>query len=317
MNFKKLYFFIYILSLCVLLGKNVFAEDFKNPMIKIQQTTRIKTLTGINFPERKEIEVKIDNQLRLLGSLPLTASLLVMASAELGDSHRYDKTLRALMEGLWQLEDSGISKYWNSYKAFMWGRILISADNMNDVRGTIEAQRELDKFLRASVTPADTIAMTTWAWGYRAAFNENEYQTSKKIMLENASILSKQYKASGDPNILADALWAWVMNIQAAAFVHDQQTYHWIKEQIKLVTNETSIVEALDKHLLNAVDYPAWAIAKVRYAASVIGDQVLYDEIENVLLLSIQNARKSNEAEYVLAVVDNQLAMLNFREKSF
>jgi len=133
-------------------------------------------------------------------------------------------------------------------------------------------------------------------------------------LLKDASRLTAIFNDSKAHGALSDALWAWVMSLQAAAYAGDQSSYEWIKEQMKLITQTESVSQALEKGLLRKTesnDYPAWAMAKVRCAAIIIGDEELYREIESTLISSIAGAQKANaKAEYVLSILDNQLAML-------
>lgn len=103
------------------------------------------------------------------------------------------------------------------------------------------------------------------------------------------------------------------MNLQAAAYANDQLTYEVCKEQIKSLSNATTVTKALKTNLLRTSesnDYPAWALAKARYAASVAGDDALYAELEHCLNISIADAKNAGaDAEYALAVIENQLAI--------
>jgi len=288
--------------------------------INAQSATRPKNLADVNFTEKTDLENIIDE---LINSAKdsYSASLPLMASASTGDKTRYTITLANMLNALDSLDNTSedTSKWMqnNSFKAWMWGRIVLAADSMGDSPTVIKAQKKLEEFLAKNFADNDSFAFFTWAWGYHAAINQKEYQISKKIMLEGAMTLTKKYNASGNHAMLSDALWAWVMNLQAAAYVADQKSYDWIKEQIKSIAGKNSVTLSLEKGLLRTAqsnDYPAWAMAKVRYAAIVINDKELYQEIETSLLGSIDGALKGNaKAEYALSILDNQLAILAYQ----
>ncbi len=286
---------------------------FNNKII-ITSPNRQKNLDQSHFAERNDIQNIID-ELNNSTKDAYAASLPLIASAELGDQSRYIIMLAKMLEQL-EVLDKSSEKNWmqnNSFKAWMWGRILLAADSMNDIATVNKAKDVLKELLKADLTPQDNFAFYTWAWGYRAALDQKQYANSKKRMLNDAVTLTEKYNLSRDDAMLSDALWAWVMNLQAAAFAEDQETYQWIKEQIKIVCGKETVTAALEEGLLRTLesnDYPAWAMAKIRYAAIVMNDHELYQEIESALTASLDGAKNGNaQAEYALAVLDNQLAI--------
>lgn len=323
-NFKAICFLSLILLLNVLLEKNLYAHYRENNFFfnhHTQSITRSKNLADVKFIEKTDLENTIDELVNSAKD-PYSASLPLMASAEIGDKARYEIALTNMFNTLDNLDNSSErDPTWmknNSFKAWMWGRIASAADSMDDFQTVIKAQKKLEEFLAKNVEENDNFVFFTWAWGYRASINQKEYTISKKRMLDDAMILTEKYKTSGDHGMLSDALWAWVMNLQAAAYVGDQKSYDWIKEQIKSVAGENSVARSLEKGLLRTTqsnDYPAWAMAKTRYAAIIINDKELYQQIEASLIASIGGAQKGNaKAEYVLSILDNQLAILSAQD---
>jgi hypothetical protein len=314
----------YFLTISILLSifsmNNLYAQYYEDKtMFKNQvnnKSDRPKNLENITFTEKSHVESIIDE---LLDSShdPYAASLPLIASAEIGDRKRYElarEKMRNSLESLDQHPEN--APQWmqnNSFKAWMWGRMLLAADSVNDANTVIKSQARLQALLKENSTTNDNFAFFTWAWGYRAAYDKKEYDISKKRMLDDALRLTTIFNESNEHGALSDALWAWVMNLQAAAYAGDQSSYKWIKEQMKLITRTESVSLALEKGLLRTTesnDYPAWAMAKVRCAAIIAGDKELYREIESTVISSINSAQKANAmAEYVLSVLDNQLAI--------
>lgn len=293
-------------------GKTMFRNQ-----ITIQRSIRLKNLADVNFSEKSDIEKSLE-ELTASAKDPYAASIALIASAEIGDEKQYQVILSkmiTLLENLNKTTESNIA--WmqnNSFKAWMWGRVLLAADSMDDTNTVIEAQKKLHGLLEKDFSSNDNLAFFAWAWGYRAGLNEQEYTISKAKMLDTAMRLTAKSKGSGNHEMLSDALWAWVMNLQAAAYAGDKKSYDWIKRQITSLTDEKSVTQALEKGLLRTTesnDYPAWAMAKARYAAIVIDDKDLYQEIKDPLKDSIKEALKANaKAEYILSNLENELAIL-------
>lgn len=260
------------------------------------------------FSQSKSVENQID-ELAKLSTNPYTASLPLLASAELQDDKRYQAARKQMLAFL--SDDPEHFPEWmrsHSFNAWMQGRVLSAADQMNDKDGALQANRELTALLEQKATDKDSSAFFAWAWGYRAAHNQEEYAASKKKMMSEAALLVAKYQSSESHDDLSNAMWAWVMNIAASANANDQETYDEIKKQMMLLTGAKSVPESLEKALLRTAssnDYPAWALAKVRSAAVMMNDEGLLRAIDPVLTDSIKGAKKADQtAEYVLAVLD-------------
>lgn len=274
----------------------------------------------INFDKtlRSSVGNKID-ELANLAKDPYAASLPLIASAGLGDKNQYYTACAQMLKTL-EILDAKPTEFpeWqrsNSFKAWMWGRVLLAADSMADAETITLAKGKLLSLLDKKITKEDNFSYFTWAWGYRAALNQTEYDISHKRMVNDAVQLTEKYKAKQeDHGALSAALWAWVMNLSASANAGDQHTYALIKEQIKFLTGAESVTKALEIGLLRKSDdndYPAWALAKVRRAAAIMGDENLYNEISKATESSIEGAKNAEaNAEYAISIVENRLATL-------
>lgn len=278
-------------------------------------------LNSVEFGDKAKVE-KITDELANAANNPYAVSLPLIASATLGDSIRYARTLALMMDQINALDvspekfDSWMRS--NSFKAWMWGRILLAANSIDDVKTVDVAKEQLSKLLQEPLTTNDNAAFFVWAWGYRAALNQTEYQNSVDRMMDGAAQLSTKYKAEpSNHDALSDALWAWVMNLSAAANAHDQERYETIKQQIMMLTGKNSISDALELGLLRTEqsnDYPAWALAKVRLAAAIMKDREVFQDIDRTLIASVKGAAGSQiasaKSEYVLSVLEGELAKL-------
>ena len=102
-------------------------------MFTAQKIFTPNNLNGINFSERKAIESYID-ELASTAKDPYSASLPLIASAGLGDAKRYVSARTIILTTLTNLDEKP-NDYpeWmrnNSFKAWMWGRILLAANNI-------------------------------------------------------------------------------------------------------------------------------------------------------------------------------------------
>ena len=282
-----------------------------------QRSSKPKNLKGVNFSERVCIEGIID-ELAKSAKDPYAASLSLIASAGLGDEQCYNATCTQILGMLNTLDKKpNDCPQWmrnNSFKAWMFGRVLLAADNMSDAKIVDQTKTRLSSLLEEKLTNEDNYAFFTWAQGYRAALNNAEYEASKKRMIADSLQLSEKYKTEPtDHGALSDALWAWVMDLSACANANDKQGYELVKQQIKSLTGTESVSKALATGLLRRVDsndYPAWALAKAHLAAATMLDKELYQDIDNALISFIESSKKAGtKAEYVLAVVDSQLAI--------
>lgn len=301
---------------CALYVSNIFAFEL---LLGDKSMFSSSNLQDVQFDERALVEKTVDD-LASTASSPYAASLPLIASATLGDKSRYEHTSKLMLDQINDLEVSP-DKFalWmrsNSFKAWMWGRVLLAAKNMNDDKTIKTANEKLAQYLAETVSQNDNPSFFTWAWGYRAAFNQTEYQSSVEKMMEGAAQLSAKSKAEpSNHDALSDALWAWVMNLSAAANAHDQERYEAIKQQIVILTRKNSISEALESGLLRtdqSNDFPAWALAKVRLAAAIMKDKDVFQDVEHTLAESIHGAGDSQvgsaKSEYILAVLEGELA---------
>lgn len=262
--------------------------------------------------DKLSLETTIDELAKSATNL-YTASLPLIASAELGDAKRYQFSRKQMLEYL-----SNFTSYrdefpeWMcnaSFKAWMWGRVLLAANKMDDKLTVLEAKSSLIDLLENPLTEHTNPAFLAWAWGYRAALNLEEYQHCREKMLEGAKSLNETYLASKSQANLANALWAWIMNSCASANVSDQETYEIIKKEFIVLTNCKTVAAALENGLLRTAesnDYPAWALAKMCLAASTMNDVELYNELNSSLAASIDTAKQNKQqAEYMLAITIN------------
>ena len=247
---------------------------------------------------------------------PYQASLPMMIHAELECQNLCQASIKRMTKFLEEL-DSSENPSWNwmknnSFKAWMWGRVLLAARAVNDKYAEV-ALSKLKNLLSEPLTPNDKPEFIAWAWAYLAAYSEEEYQSAKKNMLNATKQLAQQFQDSGlDHSALANEYWGWVMAIQAAARANDKDLYEKIKKYLQIgpAGKLTAIGEVLTRQLgKGSTNYLAWALAKVRLAAAMMDDQVLFSALEQPVESAILQAKKSHaRAEYSLAMLDNMQA---------
>lgn len=287
-------------------------------------TMMIKNLKNYPYEGRFAITTAIDCLYTTAKDDAYQLSMPLIASAQQSNELAYKNTLPKIEEALKKIPEKGPK---NSFKAWLLGRILLSADSIGDTTSRTTKIAELKTLLANPSTKKD--CFSTWAWGYLAAINEDEYQYARKPMLKNALLLNVEYQevklsASTETQTktqeaLSNALWAWVMSLQAAANSKDKQTYDEILGHIKTITMQPTIAEALSKGLLRTAtsnDYPAWAISIVQLAAARMGDEKQYNELSKTLETSIKEAKDSNAtAEATLAYINQVLATANWQKQ--
>lgn len=271
---------------------------------------RIPSMFSKQIAPEKTLETMIE-ELKVEDSY--TASIPLLANAELGDLKHYKESRKNMLKNLAALERKPDShKEWmrnNGFKAWMWGRVLLAAATIKDEKKVEKAKLQLDS-LFAKQTEKDNLAFFTWARAYAATLNKTEYTNLRDRMVNDAEQLTKIYQKQETQSTKSNALWAWVMNLYAAAKTNNTEDYFLFKKDMMKVANTTSVTEALTTGLLRRTpdsnDYPAWALAIACHAAAIIGDKE--EELVEATRSSINKAGKGT-AEYILAVVNLESAL--------
>jgi len=284
----------------------------------------MKNLKAAAFTERFAMGNDVAEMINLAHGDAYALSMPMLVSAKMGNKDRY-LLLRDMMD---------ISLHSNEYQshqamqAWMLGRMILADKIMSDEltpEQKIPQQKTIDdlKKLLSEISTDDQFS--AWAWGYLACV---DYEYAKAPMLKAAQSLKDL------PALLADQLWAWVMCVQAAAQAHDIPTYKESVRQIKMITGkELSVSEAMKQVLTRNEqtannDFPGWAMAEARAAAQMMGDDMLYRELEAPIkkvvkeTQAIVSEKKESQpkfahkalAERRLTEVTNQLTVENHRE---
>lgn len=192
----------------------------------------------------------------------------------------------------------------NSKKAWLLGRVLVAAKTMYDweiLGGSTRAT--LRNLLNDPTTTKDEYS--AWAWGYVADDGKVDYNRYKTDMMRAATDLTSQYeqpeKIEGVLS-LSSVLWAWVMDLQAAADANDKETFKEILSRIKSITGEKTLTNAFSKGIPED-DYQAWALSIVYSSAQKINDCDARWDLYNLLADSKQRLlQKSKDTigEWVL-----------------
>ena len=227
-------------------------------------------------------------------------SVIVLASAQYVDNAHYNKAITIFLDALCNLPD-------NSFKAWMLGRAILAASLMHDQITYAKCLPQLKQLLLS----VETDNQSSWAWGYLAAINADEYQSAKSSMLNAVSVLSEKYLQlkqkkisaneahqdvlSNDSPILqqalSDLLWSYVMCVQAAARSNDHETYNHLLAAMISVTEQSTVRDAMVCVLES--DWRAWAVGMVRLSAAVINDTDNYHQLNQLHKEALQSARQS------------------------
>lgn len=222
-------------------------------------------------------------------------SVIVLASAQYVDNAHYNKAITIFLDTLYNLPD-------NSFKAWMLGRAVLAASLIHD-QSTYEKYLPQLKQLLLSV---ETDNQSSWAWGYLAAVNADEYQLAKCNMMHAVSVLSEKYLqlkqeishqtvlSDNSPVLkqaLSDLLWSYVMCVQAAARSNDHETYNQLLAAMISVTEQSTVRDAMVCVLES--DWRAWAVGIVRLSAAIINDTDNYHQLNQLHKEAMQSAKQS------------------------
>lgn len=260
-------------------------------------------------------------------SVAYQISMPLLASAQQQDEKRFFELLPKMQYALQNMSD-------NALAAWLWGRIYAATNNIGvkAYSAKTNAEKQLKTLLTSEATEKN--AFSAWAWGYYLAdTNNGEYKEYNQAMFAATANLSTKYKAKKAQlaeakevsdkdkkelqNLSTDAMWGWVMALQAAAnnaHLDKTKQYNKILQEMQEMTGQDTVAAALAAGL-TADDYPAWAVSIVRLAAATVDDKALYLQLEKPLKDSIVIARTSGHmAEEVLAQLNSNLAIAHWSE---
>lgn len=246
-------------------------------------------------------QTRIDHLLQSANSC-YELSIPLLASGLLSDKARFDLCLGKLKPKLEKLENNG-------FKAWLYGRILLSAKNVNHSSAIQEAKKHIETYLNNN---NDLDACGIWSMGYLAALDKKSYAiykdglSSSNLQLAdkyNSAKLKSELPSQALQNNLSDAIWAMIMNLQAAAQAADKPSYDLIIEQLKNITEQSNLTSALECGLIRTSasnDYPAWALSIAAYSCAVINDEENFQDLIIHTTTSAQNAETENKLEEAL-----------------
>lgn len=266
-----------------------------------------------NYPKLFAIQVAIDGLLKQATD-SYSASIPLLACGLLGDKARFIDSLNKINLYLKNEPDNG-------FKAWLYGRILLSAQSIENEQAMIETKSFLINYF--ATKKEDKSACATWAMGYLAAFDQDSFEEYKDQLTAYSKELTAKYFLNKSENgnnpdkidqiqsDLSDAVWAWVMFLQAAAFSSDKVTYEKIIYEIKNITKQDSLAETLESCLLRTKasnDYPAWALGIVALSAASMSDDINFEQLKNAASESLKIAVQVKTEEAVLGELTLALA---------
>jgi len=239
-------------------------------------------------------------------------SIPLLASGLLGDLNRFNTCSKKMIYELNKLKDDG-------FKVWLYGRLLLSAGNIRSQEITNQAKNYILHYLDNNIN--DRTAFLTWAIGYIAAFDKYYFDLYKSrlialsnglntLYLTNRNIHTNPNKIQSD---LSDAIWAWIMVLQAAAFSSDKTTYDFVINEIKTLSNQSSLANALENSLLRTQasnDYPAWGLAIAAFSAASINDEANFEQLCSSTSESLKGTIQATHEEAILAKLTLAMAEL-------
>jgi hypothetical protein len=252
-------------------------------LMTFTQTTMANNLSQSEFAKN----YPIDNVIQLIGGYddPYHLSIPLLISAALGNAtiyHDVHQKMTAAMQKFTQ------DRTKDSLSAWMYGRMIMAEKYMNE--DNPNTLLKLSTFLHNPDTQNDQYK--AWAYAYWASLNQKEYLAAKVFMLNLATSLTTLVK----PEDISNALWIWVMIIQASANAQDKTTYDLAVDHLLRIAQTKSMRTALEKIPEN--DFNKWATAIVATSAAKM------NKSESLPTLT----GNPNSPDYMLAQVTYELA---------
>lgn len=163
-------------------------------------------------------------------------------------------------------------------------------------------------------------AMLQWAQAYQACLSQELYKKLWRPMVVNAEKVTTKYLLAGErkasdaelQNTRSNAVWCWVMTLLAAAVNGSTAIYATAKAKIMSFSPGKTLSGALLENLLrtpHSNDYPAWALAYGKQAATLMRDDLLLKELTIPLVASITAAKAHGAStEAAFAIMGSALA---------
>jgi hypothetical protein len=215
-------------------------------------------------------------------------SIPLLASSLLGEEKIYRIALERIKTALDDSKDDA------DVKAWLYGRVLLSAKSMKDNPAIQAAKQDIESHLSDKGRVG---AYNTWAMGYLAALDKETFNHYKDRLLALCEELTAKYANTRSHNDLSDAIWGWVMALQASALAGEQDIFNKIIEKIIQITGAKTLADALATGLHSAKtssDYPAWALAIATFSAAKLNDSN-YPQLENATAKSIKSAEQDEQ----------------------
>lgn len=223
-------------------------------------------------------------------------SMPVVAAGMAGNKalfYRYMSTFMLMIDGTDELH-SDDQKSWManpSFKMWMLGRLLVSADSVGDPSAKAIAENmhsHLTNNLYAPAIFTSQTAFAAWAVGYLESYyavaSPEQYGLYKPMLVKAVSYQQAHYDVTIDmpkPSFV-DMMWTYTMAIQASALAKDKIAYtHFIQGMSTLGGNNHTIEAAVTK--LKKGDYPVWLISILEGSARRMNDVALANSLRNTL----------------------------------
>lgn len=245
--------------------------SFAASPIPISRKSTVKQIES-TYKEAQSLHDPVKQAYRL--SMPMYAAALV------NKRHLFQKILPAMQSAL---EQNGM----DSYAAWLYGRLLVSAKLMRD-NGLLKQVQEKMLSMLTSGDLQGNVAMRTWAWAYLASIysprNIKQFAYAKKHFLSSLDQQIEQHDSK------TDLMWSITMGMLAAGKNFDAGLYRrLLNDYLYVALKQRSIVSAIQQVPIR--DYRVWLIADLRVAAKLMQDE----DLEKALVHPLQQAYRSTK----------------------
>jgi hypothetical protein len=219
-------------------------------------------LQGTTFAQ----EFPLDNIRPLIDSAKSAYDLSIplLIAAQLGNNQLY-KSARDKIK--WQMQSLAQDTKNDSLRAWLYGRIAMAADCMDDIAERDEAVKTLTTLLLWTPTIVHD-HRKAWAFGYFASIDQTYLLSAKN----HTDVITQVFHGKNREGYTrSDICWAWVMFAQAAAKANNKSMYDHAINQMMTMTHTKLIEDALDCGIPPA-DFKRWATSILYAAGSQMED---------------------------------------------
>ena len=231
-----------------------------------------------------------------------------------------------LFHGIWEKMRAPLEAMDDkSFQAWLYGRVLIAADNVGDRGMAVAIAEQLKKLLDRDDLPQN--AMSTWAWGYWLTYQgrHNRVTQYEPYRLKVIEMTDAVIDTDHSKDRVTNVLWALVMDASAAASADDKRLYRALIRKAVIFTRKATADETRDEIPVSIVqaafaempmeDFQPWGLASMAVFAAAVGQvdqaEAFIEAATYALGEPLERAQKKGEIDEGKAAAIQALTRVN------